>query len=504
MDIADKLELLADAAKYDVACTSSGIDRNAQKGKLGNTMAAGCCHSFTPDGRCISLLKVLMTNVCVYDCAYCVNRASNDVPRACFTPEELADLTIAFYRRNYVEGLFVSSGVIKSPDYTSELMIRTLEILRYEHGFRGYIHAKAVPGTSPELIDRLGHLADRMSVNLELPSHESLSLLCPQKTKQQLLAPMRQIQTNMAEDAETRAMARRNTTYLAQKRPAKKERAFVPAGQSTQMIIGATPETDFQILNLSSALYRAFSLKRVFFSAYLPVNSDNRLPATDSVQLNREHRLYQADWLMRFYKFDAAEIIDENHPFLDPLLDPKANWAINHLDSFPVEVNTAPLETLLRVPGIGPRGARLIVKARKTACLHETELRKLGIAYKRARFFITCNGKYAGAGVEFAPGALRAQLASPIDGGRHGRRAGKTCPGQMSLFDDEASRLEASKATTRNALAGLGQATSQRPKDAAHPSRAARKLPEKSQTGQEIDGAFGWQKALEREAVRCA
>ena len=504
MDIADKLELLADAAKYDVACTSSGIDRNAQEGKLGNTMAAGCCHSFTPDGRCISLLKVLLTNVCVYDCAYCVNRASNDGPRACFTPEELADLTIAFYRRNYVEGLFVSSGVIKSPDYTSELMIRTLEILRYEHGFRGYVHAKAVPGTSPELIDRLGHLADRMSVNLELPSQKSLGLLCPQKTKQQLLAPMRQIQLNMAEDAETRAMTRRSTTYLAQARPAKKERAFVPAGQSTQMIIGATPETDFQILNLSSALYRTLSLKRVFFSAYLPVNSDDRLPAGDSVQLNREHRLYQADWLMRFYKFDVSEIIDQDRPFLDPLLDPKANWAINHLDSFPVEVNTAPLETLLRVPGIGPRGARLIVKARKTACLHETELRKLGIAYKRARFFITCNGKYAGAGVEFAPASLRAQLASPIDGGKHGRRAGKILPGQMSLFDDEAPRIEASKETTRTALAGIGYAASQRPESVAAARRATRKLPEKSQTGQEADGLFGWQKAIEREAVRCA
>ena len=504
MDIADKLELLADAAKYDVACTSSGIDRGAQKGRLGNAMAAGCCHSFTPDGRCISLLKVLMTNVCVYDCAYCVNRASNDVPRACFTPEELADLTIAFYRRNYVEGLFVSSGVIKSPDYTTELMIRTLEILRFDHGFRGYIHAKAVPGTSPELIDRLGHLADRMSVNLELPSQKSIDLLCPQKKKQQLLAPMRQIQQNMAEDAETRALVRRNTTYLAQKRPAKKERAFVPAGQSTQMIIGATPETDFQILNLSSALYRTLSLKRVFFSAYLPVNSDDRLPSSDSVQLNREHRLYQADWLMRFYKFDVSEIIDQDRPFLDPLLDPKANWAVNHLDSFPVEVNTAPLEVLLRVPGIGPRGARLIVKARRTTCLHETELRKLGIAYKRARFFITCNGKYAGSGVEFSPGSLRAQLASPIDGGKHGRRAGKTCPGQMSLFDDETTLAEASKATTRNALAGLGQPSKPRTKADARDRRTMRELPEKSQVGHEADGLFGWQKALEREAVRCA
>lgn len=315
MNIVEKLEILADAAKYDVACTSSGVDRGARRGQLGNAMAAGCCHSFTPDGRCISLLKVLMTNVCIYDCAYCVNRASNEVARTAFTPCELADLTISFYRRNYIEGLFVSSGVIKGPDYTTELMIETLRILRDEYGFRGYIHAKAVPGTSPELIDRLGHLADRMSVNLELPSQKSLALLCPQKRKQQLLAPMRQIRDSMAEDADTRALMRKNTTYYSQNRPAKHKRAFAPAGQSTQMIVGATPENDFQILNLSAALYRTLSLKRVFFSAYLPVTSDERLPASGAVELDREHRLYQADWLMRFYKFDVSEIIDEENPY---------------------------------------------------------------------------------------------------------------------------------------------------------------------------------------------
>ena len=318
MNIVEKLGILADAAKYDVACTSSGVDRGARRGQLGNAMAAGCCHSFTPDGRCISLLKVLMTNVCIYDCAYCVNRASNEVARTAFTPRELADLTISFYRRNYIEGLFVSSGIIKGPDYTTELMIETLRILRDEYGFRGYIHAKAVPGTSPELIDRLGHLADRMSVNLELPSQKSLALLCPQKRKQQLLAPMRQIRDSMAEDADTRALMRKNTTYYSQNRPAKRERAFAPAGQSTQMIVGATPENDFQILNLSAALYRTLSLKRVFFSAYLPVTSDERLPASGAVELDREHRLYQADWLMRFYKFDVSEIIDEDNPYLDP------------------------------------------------------------------------------------------------------------------------------------------------------------------------------------------
>ena len=297
MDLVAKLEILADAAKYDVACTSSGIDRDAQKGKLGNTLAAGCCHSFAADGRCITLLKVLMTNVCVYDCAYCVNRASNEVPRAAFKPRELADLTIAFYRRNYIEGLFLSSGVIRNPDYTTELMIQTLSILREEHGFRGYIHAKAVPGTSPELVQQLGHLADRMSVNMELPSQKSLQLLAPQNDKQRIIAPMRQIRDNIAVDKDTRALVRKQTTYMRQIRPKKKERAFVPAGQSTQMIVGASPESDFQILNLSAALYRTLSLKRVFFSAYTPVNDDKRLPGTDAVQLNREHRLYQADWL---------------------------------------------------------------------------------------------------------------------------------------------------------------------------------------------------------------
>lgn len=435
VDIVKKLEILADAAKYDVACTSSGIDRNAQKGKLGNTLSAGMCHSFSADGRCITLLKVLMTNVCVYDCAYCVNRASNDVPRTAFTPRELADLAMAFYRRNYVEGLFLSSGVIRNPDYTTELMAETLRILRYEYGFRGYIHAKAVPGTSPELVDALGHLADRMSVNLELPSQESLTLLAPQKSKHDILAPMRQIRDQMAEDAETRTLMRKNTTYMTQLRPARKERAFVPAGQSTQMIIGATPENDYQVLSLAAALYRRLSLKRVFFSAYLPVNDDIRLPATDAVQLDREHRLYQADWLLRFYQFDVTEIIDEDHPFLDTQVDPKANWALNNLWLFPVEVNTAPLEVLLRVPGIGVRGAKLIMKARRTRNLGEQELRKLGIAYKRARFFITCGGKYAGQGTDFSREGLRAHLAAPIQGGRHGRRADRAISGQMSLFE---------------------------------------------------------------------
>ena len=448
MDLLEKLDILADAAKYDVACTSSGASRAAERGKLGHATSAGCCHSFTPDGRCISLLKVLLTNVCVYDCAYCVNRRSNEVARASFTPRELADLTIEFYRRNYIEGLFVSSGVIRTPDYTTELMIEALSILRNEYGFRGYIHAKAVPGTASELIDKLGLLADRLSVNLELPSRESLALLAPQKSGQHILAPMRQIRDSIAESAETHALARRRPTiYQTQIRPVRKQQAFAPAGQSTQMIIGATPENDFQILTLSAALYRSLNMKRVFFSAYLPVNQDARLPSTDAVQLNREHRLYQADWLLRFYQFDVSELIDEAHPFLETDVDPKANWALNHLDLFPIEINTAPLDVLLRVPGIGARGARKIVKARRTTTLREPELRKLGIAYKRARYFITCNGTYAGSGIDFSREALHACLAAPIDGGRHGRRSDRTLPGQLSLFES------LSDATAQPALA---------------------------------------------------
>lgn len=436
MDTTAKLALLADAAKYDVACTSSGIDRDARMGALGNATAAGICHSFSADGRCITLLKVLFTNVCVFDCAYCASRCSNDVPRASFRPRELADLTMEFYRRNYIEGLFLSSGVLKSPDYTTERIIECLRILREEYGFRGYIHAKAVPGTSSDLLVALGLLADRISVNMELPSSESLALLCPNKTRDSIVAPMCQIREGIAEDRDTRALMRRDACYMAQRRPARKTRAFAPAGQSTQMIIGATPETDFQILNLSSSLYKTMHMKRVFFSAYLSVNEDGRLPQGNAVQLDREHRLYQADWLMRFYKFDAAELIDEGQPFLATDIDPKANWAINHLDRFPIEVSTAPYEELLRVPGIGVRGAKAIVGARRATALGEAELRKLGVAYKRARFFITCRGRYQGHGTRFDKESLHAQLAAPIQAGSHGRRSGKVLAGQMSLFDD--------------------------------------------------------------------
>lgn len=437
MDLLEKLEILSDAAKYDVACTSSGSNRGAVKGQLGSTTAAGCCHSFTPDGRCVTLLKVLMTNECAYDCAYCASRSSNELQRAAFKPRELADLTIEFYRRNYIEGLFLSSGVLKTPDYTTERMIQTFEILREEYGFRGYIHAKTVPGTSPELIDRMGHLVDRLSVNLELPSQESLNRLAPQKSKDDILKPMRQIADGIAEETEQKLLMKRKQLYLPHKtRALQKRGSFAPAGQSTQMIIGASPENDHQILTLSKALYKKLNMKRVFFSAYIPLNRDVRLPSTDNIPLNREHRLYQADWLMRFYEFDADELIDARNPFLDLMVDPKANWALNHLDQFPVEINTVPYEMLLRVPGIGVTGAKKIMKARRHSTLREHDLKKLGIAYKRARYFITCNGTYAGTGVEFSREGIRSCLASPIDGGAHGRRSAKVLPNQLPLFDD--------------------------------------------------------------------
>lgn len=454
MDVAAKLEILADAAKYDVACTSSGINRSGKKGSLGASSVAGCCHSFSADGRCITLLKVLFTNACMYDCAYCACRKSNaEMRRAAFTPRELADLTIAFYRRNYIEGLFLSSGVLKSPDYTAELMMHTLEILRNEYGFRGYIHAKAIPGTSPELLHSLGLLADRMSVNLELPSQRSLELLAPDKSRSSILHPMRQISDCIAEDSETRALVRkRQNMYMSASRPKQAQRAFVPAGQSTQMIVGATSESDYHILNLSAALYRQLSMKRVFFSAYMPVNNDARLPSSDAVQLDREHRLYQADWLLRFYEFDVNEIIDPAHPYLETDIDPKANWALNNLDVFPVEINKASYEVLLRVPGIGVRGAKLIMRARRQTTLGEFELKKLGIAYKRARYFITCNGSYMGSGVDFSREGLHTVLSAPIEGGRHGRRADKPMKGQTSLFDSVGSASLAEGASSKRAL----------------------------------------------------
>ena len=382
MELMDKLEILADAAKYDAACTSSGLDRAGRPGTIGSTTLAGCCHSFSADGRCISLLKVLMTNVCAYDCQYCVNRRSNDLPRAAFTPRELCELTMGFYRRNYIEGLFLSSAVLVNPDYTTERMIEALRLLREEYRFGGYIHAKAIPGADPRLTYRLGLLADRMSVNIELPSAGSLALLAPDKKKENILTPMGQIRDGISLASRERKLCRHAPR-------------FAPAGQSTQMIVGATPENDRQILTLTQGLYDRYHLKRVFYSAYMPVSNSPLLPAPQNFQppLLREHRLYQADWLLRFYHFRAEELLDEEAPNLDPRLDPKCTWALRHLEFFPVEVNRADYEALLRVPGVGVRSARRILAARRVGPLTFEGLKRLGVVLKRAQYFLTCSGR---------------------------------------------------------------------------------------------------------------
>ncbi len=378
----DKLTILADAAKYDAACTSSGVIRGAKPGTIGTAVNSGCCHTFSADGRCVSLLKVLYTNHCCYDCAYCVNRCSNDVPRTAFTPRELAELTIQFYRRNYIEGLFLSSAVLKSPDYTTERMIETLGLLRTEYRFNGYIHAKAIPGADPGLTYQLGLLADRLSVNIELPSESSLRLLAPDKSRTSIFTPMAQIRDGAAQ----------SKAELKLYRHAPK---FAPAGQSTQMIVGATPESDRHILSLTEGLYRKYRLKRVFFSAYMPVSDHKSLPVPAGFKppLLREHRLYQADWLLRFYGFTAGEILDESRPNFDEALDPKSDWALRHPEFFPVEVNRADYEAILRVPGIGMRGAQRIVAARRYGPLSFEGLKRLGIVMKRAQYFITCGGR---------------------------------------------------------------------------------------------------------------
>lgn len=378
----EKLKILSDAAKYDVSCTSSGVGRNGDGTGMGNCRAAGICHSFSADGRCISLLKILFTNECIFDCKYCINRSSNDVVRTSFTPEEVCALTMEFYRRNYIEGLFLSSGVLKSPNYTMELIYAALYRLREVCNFQGYIHVKAIPGADPELIKRVGFLADRMSVNMELPTAESLRILAPHKTRKSILTPMRLVQNRMEENKEE----------LAVYRNAPK---FVPAGQSTQMIIGATPESDYQILNVAESLYRKFDLKRVFYSAFVAVNEDTLLPkkTSDGPPLLREHRLYQADWLLRFYKFKAEELLDEKNPNFNLYLDPKCKWALKHLEMFPVEVNRADYEVLLRVPGIGVKSAQRIVKARRMGALDFPDLKKMGVVLKRALYFITCGGR---------------------------------------------------------------------------------------------------------------
>jgi len=398
MDVFEKLAILADAAKYDVSCSSSGSEKIGSKNQLGSTAAAGICHSWADDGRCISLLKILMTNVCVYDCAYCVNRVSNELPRALFEVDEIVDLTIQFYRRNYIEGLFLSSGVVISPNETMERLISVVKKLREEQHFNGYIHLKGIPGADPKLIEEAGRYCDRMSLNLELPTTQGLKLLAPQKNRDSILTPMLQIKE-------------KRTEYQALKKTIKSTPDFVPAGQSTQVLVGASDETDLHILAVSQALYAKMDLKRVYYSAYVPVSNHPALTTYSGkpAALKREHRIYQADWLMRFYEFKAEEIVNESMPFLDMDLDPKCQWAVNHLEFFPMEINKVPLKALLRIPGIGPTSARRIVKARRYSALSYDDLKGLGVVLKRAKHFITCKGKFKGT-FDFQPLTIKTLL----------------------------------------------------------------------------------------------
>lgn len=461
LSIKQKLQILADAAKYDVACTSSGVDRKGEKGALGNARACGICHSFAADGRCISLLKILMTNHCVYDCKYCVNRCSNDVVRATFSPEEICELTVEFYKRNYIEGLFLSSGVLKNPTYTMEKICEALLLLRTRYRFRGYIHVKAIPGAAEELLDKAGYLADRISVNMELPTEESLRRLAPNKSYRAILSPMRKLSDTIAihrlaegkdERMERSTINRRLSGSIFSKEstleqrgerkllPEEKQakglkRPFAPAGQSTQMIIGASGESDYHLLKTTQSLYQNFDLKRVFFSAYIPVNEDAALPAVGTPPpLLREHRLYQADWLLRFYGFHAEELLSPEQPNFNERMDPKCNWALRHLGFFPVEIQTAPLDMLLRVPGIGPKSAKRIVAARLYALLGFSDLKKMGVVLKRAHYFITCGGKMMYK-VPIEEHFLTRQLTDE-QGKENWEVQYKSSHRQMSLFDD--------------------------------------------------------------------
>lgn len=390
MEISEKLKILTDAAKYDVACTSSGVDRSNKGKGMGDAHACGICHTFASDGRCVSLLKILFTNECIYDCKYCINRRSNDVPRASFTPDEVCRLTMEFYRRNYIEGLFLSSGILNSPDFTMGLIYEALWKLRNKYRFFGYIHVKAIPGASPEIIEKVGFLADRMSTNLELPTKKGLQELAPNKSYKNILRPMRQIQLGtgnlIATEKEGYSLVTRSGRKTASK--------FVPAGQSTQMIIGATPETDYQLMTVTEHMYKEYKMKRVFYSAFVDVNHNIDAPSPIGPNpLLREHRLYQADWLLRYYKFEVKELLNESHPNFNVVLDPKCDWAVSHLERFPVEVMRADYYTLLRVPGLGVKSAGRIVSARRYGILNFDNLKKMGVVLKRAAYFITCNGK---------------------------------------------------------------------------------------------------------------
>lgn len=390
MDLSEKLKILTDGAKYDVACTSSGVDRSNKGKGMGDAHACGICHTFASDGRCVSLLKILYTNECIYDCKYCINRKSNDVPRASFTPDEVCKLTMEFYRRNYIEGLFLSSGILKSPDFTMGLVYETLWKLRNEHHLFGYIHVKAIPGASPEIIEKIGFLADRMSTNLELPTKESLKELAPNKSHKNMLMSMKQIQIGLGNLIPSSGDGYSLITKTGRKRQSK----FVPAGQSTQMIIGATPETDYQLMSVTEYMYKQFKMKRVFYSAFVDVNHNIDAPAPVGPNpLLREHRLYQADWLLRFYGFNVKELLNENYPNFNVVLDPKCDWAVNHLELFPVEIMRADYYTLLRVPGLGVKSARRIMSARRYGVIDFDGLKRMGVVLKRAAYFITCNGK---------------------------------------------------------------------------------------------------------------
>jgi len=421
MTLLEKLEILSDAAKYDVSCSSSGVERKGDGTGIGNTQAGDICHSFSADGRCISLLKILFTNECIYDCKYCINRKSNDVKRASFTPDEVCELTIQFYRRNYIEGLFLSSGIINNPTYTMELIYEAVHKLRTLYRFQGYIHVKAIPGADPAIVQKLGMLADRMSVNLELPTAEGLKKLAPNKHRKNILMPMRQIQQGITQNKDE---------IMVYKHAA----SFVPAGQSTQMIVGATRESDYQVMMVAEGLYKKFDLKRVYYSAFVNVNEDKDLPALPGgPPLLREHRLYQADWLLRFYGFEANELLSEQKPNFNILLDPKADWALRHLELFPVEINRADYQTILRVPGIGVRSAQRIVRARRNGSLNFDHLKKIGVVLKRALYFITCNGRmmYPTRIEEdyITRNLISAEKKLPFD------RDGMTYK-QLSLFDD--------------------------------------------------------------------
>lgn len=473
----EKLRILSDAAKYDVSCSSSGVERRGNGRDMGSTSAAGICHSFSADGRCISLLKILYTNECIFDCKYCQNRVSNDVPRATFTPEEICRLTVEFYRRNYIEGLFLSSGIVKSPDYTMEQIYETIYKLRLEYHFRGYIHVKGIPGCDAELLEQLGYLVDRMSVNLELPTAQGLRTLAPHKNRKNILTPMKEIQVGiynnrkihgkkdkrgaltMTEDGyeEQRLESRLRLREKIGLETIGKEmdadvasiaedgvitgtkknivgtngKYFVPAGQSTQMIIGATPESDYHIMQVTQALYQNYDMKRVFYSAYVPLNEDRALPELGTKPpLLREHRLYQADWLLRFYGFDAGELLTTDRPYFNELLDPKCDWAVRHLEFFPVEINSADYDMLLRVPGIGVKSARRILQARKHGSLDFTHLRKMGVVLKRAVYFINCNGRMM-YHIRMDEKFLTSQLTERETAGVQGNNTYR----QMSIFD---------------------------------------------------------------------